>query len=58
MEVKVGDIYIRNSNQRVYKVKEINNKMVVLQVMNERQLCLTNIFALEKRYTKVTPKLA
>jgi hypothetical protein len=58
MEVKVGDIYIRHANQRVYKVKEINNKMVVLQLMNEKQLCLINIFALEKGYTKVTPKSA
>jgi hypothetical protein len=57
MEMKVGDIYIRHSNQRVYRVKKIDNKMIVLQLMNERQLCLTDIFALEKRYTKV-PKSA
>ena len=56
MEIKVGDVYIRHSNQRVYKVKEIDNKMVVLQVMNERQLCLINIFGLEKGYTKIEPK--
>jgi len=30
--------------------------MVVLQLMNERQLCLINIFGLEKGYTKVEPK--
>lgn len=53
MEIKVGDIYIRHSNKRVYRVKKIDNKMVILQLMNERQLCLTNIFDLEKRYTKV-----
>ncbi len=58
MEVKVGDIYIRQSNERVYKVKKIDNKMVVLQLMNENQLCLISIFALEKGYTKVTPKSA
>ena len=56
MEVKVGDVYIRHSNERVYKVKKIDNKMVVLQLMNEKQLCLTNIFALGKGYTKVKPK--
>ena len=56
MEVKVGDIYIRHSNERVYKVKMIDNKIVVLQLMNERQLCLTDIFGLEKGYTKVEPK--
>jgi hypothetical protein len=53
VEIKVGDIYIRHSNKRAYRVKKIDNKMVILQLMNERQLCLTNIFALEKRYTKV-----
>ena len=56
MEVKVGDIYIRHSNKRVYNVKMIDNKMVVLQLMNERQLCLINIFGLEKGYTKVEHK--
>ena len=56
MDVKVGDIYIRNLDKRVYRVKKIDNKMVVLQVMNERQLCLINIFGLEKGYTKLKPK--
>ncbi len=56
MDVKVGDIYIRNLDKRVYKVKKIDNKMVVLQLMNERQLCLINIFGLEKGYTKVERK--
>jgi hypothetical protein len=53
MEIKIGDIYIRNSNQRVYRVKRIDNKMVILELMGEKQLCLTNIFGLEKGYTKV-----
>jgi hypothetical protein len=56
MEVKAGDIYIRHSNKRVYKVKMIDNKMIVLQLMNERQLCLINIFGLEKGYTKLERK--
>ena len=56
MDVKVGDIYIRNLDKRVYRVKKVDNKMVVLQVMNERQLCLINIFGLEKGYTKIKPK--
>ena len=56
MDVKVGDIYIRNLDQKVYRVKKIDNKMVVLQLMNERQLCLINIFGLEKGYTKVERK--
>jgi len=56
MDIEVGDIYIRRSNQRAYKVKKIDNKMVVLQLMNERQLCLINIFGLEKGYTRVESK--
>ena len=56
MDIKVGDIYIRHSNKRVYRVKKIDNEMVVLQVMNERQLCLINIFGLERGYTKVERK--
>jgi len=56
VDVKVGDIYIRNLDQKVYRVKKIDNKMVVLQLMNERQLCLINIFGLGKGYTKVERK--
>jgi len=56
MDIKVGDIYIRNLDKRAYRVKKIDNKMVVLEVMNERQLCLINIFGLEKGYTKIEPK--
>ena len=56
MDLEVGDIYIRILDKKVYRVKKIDNKMVVLQVMNERRLCLINIFGLEKGYTKIEPK--
>ncbi len=51
MDVKVGDVYIRNSDKKVYRVKNIDNKMVVLEAKNG-QLNITNIFGLGKAYTK------
>ena len=51
MDAKVGDVYIRDSDGRVYRVKNIDNKMVVLEAENG-QLSITNIFGLEKVYTK------
>jgi hypothetical protein len=57
VDVKVGDVYIRNSDERVYKVKKIDNKMVVLEAENGH-LSLTNIFALGRVYAKKEPKPA
>jgi len=51
MDVKVGDIYIRNSDDRVYRVKKIDNKMVVLE-SEDGGLALTEEFGLEKKYRK------
>lgn len=59
MEIKVGDIYVRHSNERVYRVKKIDNTMVVLKKEgDEMHQCLTDIFGLEKAYTKIEPKSA
>ena len=58
VEVKVGDIYIRHKNGKSYKVKRIDNKMVVLESLeleDGAQLTLTDIFGLEKGYRKVEP---
>jgi hypothetical protein len=55
MNVKVGDIYIRDSDERVYRVKNIDNKMVVLEAENG-QLSLTDVFGLERAYRKKEPK--
>ena len=51
MDVKAGDVYIRNSDKKVYRVKSIDNKMVVLEAKGG-QLSITNIFGLKKAYTK------
>jgi len=55
MEVKVGDIYIRHSDEKVYRVKRIDNKMIVLELEDGSLLSLTDIFALERAYTKKEP---
>ena len=52
MDVKTEDLYIRNSDERVYRVKKIDNKMIVLEAEDEGQLCLTSIFGLTSGYTK------
>jgi len=56
VEIKVGDLYIRRSDRQICKVKRIDNKMVVLELEDEGRLILTDIFGLEKAYTKKEPK--
>ncbi len=55
MNIKVGDTYIRHSDERVYRVKNIDHKMVVLEAQNG-QLSLTDIFGLQKGYSKKESK--
>ena len=52
MEVKVGDVYIRHSDGKSYRVKRIDHKMVVLELEDGTRLSLTDIFALEQAYSK------
>ena len=56
MEIKVGDIYVRHSDGQICKVKGIDNKMVVLELVDEGRLTLTDIFGLEKGYAKKETK--
>ncbi len=53
MDIKIGDIYRRNSDDSVYRVKKIDNKMIVLESEDGHRLALTEVFGLEKKYTKV-----
>ena len=55
VEVKVGDIYIRHSDRRIWRVKKINNIMVVLESEDGTRLTLADIFGLGKAYTKKEP---
>ncbi len=58
MNTKVGDIYIRHSNGVVYRVKWVDNKAVVLESEDGRLLSMTDIYGLEKSYTKKESKTA
>ena len=52
MDVKVGDIYIRNSDRMLYRVKAIDNIKVILESEDGSLLSITDIYGLEKAYTK------
>ena len=52
MEIKVGDTYVRHSDGKICRVKRIDHTMVVLELEDGTRLSLTDIFGLEKGYTK------
>jgi hypothetical protein len=52
MEIKVGDIYIRHSDGQIFKVKWNDRTTGVLESEDGIHLRLTNIFGLEKAYSK------
>jgi hypothetical protein len=52
LKLKVGDIYIRNSDGKVCRVKWIDRTTVVLESEDGSRLRLTDIFGLEKAYSK------
>jgi len=52
VEIKVGDIYVRHSDGKSYRVRKIDYKMVVLESVDEIWLSLTDVFALQKAYSK------
>ena len=57
MEVKVGDIYVRHKDGKTCRVKRIDHTMVVLESYeDETRLSLTDIFGLEKGYSKKESK--
>ena len=56
MDVNIGDVYIRNSDGKIYKVKKIDHTMLVLESSEgSSQLALTDIYGLEKAYSKRNP---
>ena len=56
MDVKIGDVYIRNSDGKIYKVKKIDHTMLVLESSEgSSQLALTDIYGLGKAYSKKEP---
>ena len=55
MDVKIGDIYIRESDGKICRVKKIDNTMIVLELEVGSKLAITDIFGLERGYTKQDP---
>jgi hypothetical protein len=58
MDITVGDTYIRHSDEKLWRVKNIDNKKVVLESLDGARLTMTDIFGLEKGYRKKEPKAA
>ena len=56
MNVKIGDIYIRKSDGKIWRVKRIDHKRIVLESENGARFALADIFGLEKAYTKKEPQ--
>jgi len=52
VEIKVGDIYVRHSDGEICRVKWIDRTTVVLESEDGPRLRLTDIFGLEKAYSK------
>ena len=58
MKIEVGDIYIRNSDRILYRVKAIDNIKVILESEDGSLLSITDIYGLEKAYTRRESKVA
>ena len=52
METKIGDVYIRNSDGQIFRVRWFDHKSVVLETEKGDHLRLTSIYGLEKGYRK------
>ena len=56
MDVNIGDIYIRHSDGKLWRVKSIQNKKVVLESLDGVGfLTMTDIFGLQKAFAKRDP---
>ena len=58
MDIKVGDVYVRHSDKKSYRVKSIDNIMVVLEAVDGSGLSLADIFGIKKAYSRTDPKPA
>ncbi len=56
MEIKVGDVYIRNSDGQICRVRWVDHTTVVLESEDGSRLHLTTIYGLEKVYSKKESK--
>ena len=58
MKIEVGDIYIRNSDRILYRVKAIDNIKVILESEDGSLLSITDIYGLANAYTRRESKVA
>ena len=58
MDFTIGEIYIRHLDGKLWRVKNIDNKKVVLESLDGVGLTMTDIFGLEKGCSKKEPKTA
>ncbi len=56
MEIKVGDVYIRNSDGQICRVRWLDRTTVVLESEDRSRLRLTTIYGLEETYSKAKSK--
>ena len=57
MEIKIGDVYINNSDGQVFRGRWFDHKSVVLET-KAGHLRLTTFYGLEKVYSKEKSELA
>ncbi len=55
IDVKIGDIYVRNADGKVYRVKKIDEKKIVLESDRKDTQIFLDMFVLERAYTKKEP---
>jgi len=56
MDITVGDTYVRHSDEKMWRVKSVDNKKVVLESVDGAGLTVTDIFGLKSAYTKRASK--
>jgi hypothetical protein len=52
MDIKVGNVFVRRSDEGVWKVKKIDGHKVLLE-SSDQKLAMTDIYGLEKSYRKI-----
>jgi len=51
MDIKVGDVYVRHSDDRVWTVKKVDGNKVLLE-SPDKKLTMTDVYGLAKSYSK------
>ncbi len=62
MDIKVGDVFVRRSDEKLWTVKEIDGIKVILEFHHKKfskevsVLTVTDIYGLKNNYDKEEPK--